>query len=262
MRVAAIFATTAFLAAAAPAGALDLASHRAHYTLSLQSAREDVSAATGEMSYEVDDVCDGWATRQRLDMTITNSDGQPVRMVSDYATLESKDGTHMQFHMRQTTDTAVTEQVDGEATLDGPGKAGKVHFTSPHDKTIDLAAGTLFPTPHTVAVLTAAEKGQKFLALPLFDGTSADGPQDTFVTIPSWSDAPESKWPALAKLPSGRVRIAFFDQKKASVTTPDYAVGMRYWANGVSDELSMDFGGFVMKGAMDQFQILPPHQCK
>jgi EipB-like len=278
MRLAAVLtpvaslAAAAFLAAAASAGAapavtpppvsIDLASHRAHYTLTLDTAREDVTAATGEMFYEVDDVCDGWATRQRLDMTVTNTDGQPVRMISDYATLENKEGTKMQFHMRQTTDQAVTDQVDGEATLERPGGPGKVHFTSPDDKTIDLAAGTLFPTPHTVAVLTAAEQGKKFLALPLFDGTSADGPQDTFVTILNWNGPEPSRWPALAKLPSGRIRIAFFDQKKASVNTPDYAVGMRYWSNGVSDELSMDFGGFVMKGAIDRFEILPPHKCQ
>lgn len=275
MRLAAVVASAALLAAmlaptgpagaagaAAPVVAIDLASHRAHYTLTLDTAREDVAAATGEMFYEVDDVCDGWATRQRLDMTVTNTDGQPVRMVSDYATLESKDGTHMQFHMRQTTDQAVTDQVDGEATLQRPGGAGKVHFTSPNDKTIELAPGTLFPTPHTVAVLTAAEEGKKFLALPLFDGTSSDGPQDTFVTILSWNGPAASRWPALARVGSGRIRIAFFDQKTASVNTPDYAVGMRYWANGVSDELSMDFGGFVMKGTMDRFETLPPHKCQ
>ena len=271
MRLAATLVLPAVLAAAmagfaparaAPAPApIDLASHRAHYALTLDSAREDVVAATGQMAYEVDDVCDAWATRQRLDMTITNADGQPIHMVSDYATLESKDGLRMQFHMRQATDTAVTEQVDGEARLEKAGGPGVVHYTTPADKEIRLAPGTLLPTPHTIAVLTAAEAGRKFMAVPLFDGTSAEGAQDTFVTILSWGGPRPGKWPALAKLPSGRVRIAFFDQKKAPALTPDYAVAMRYWANGVSDELSMDFGGFVMKGAMDRFELLPPHKC-
>ena len=248
---------------AAPASpAIDLASHHAHYTLTLDTAREEVTAATGEMAYEVEDVCDGWATRQRLDMTITNAEGQPIHMVSDYATLESKDGLRMRFHMRQTTETAVTEQVDGEARLERPGGPGVVHYTTPAGKVVHLAPGTLLPTPHTIAVLSAAAAGRKFMAVPLFDGTSAEGAQDTFVTILNWGGPRAGKWPALAKLPSGRVRIAFFDQKKAPVATPDYAVAMRYWSNGVSDELSMDFGGFVMKGAMDRFELLPAHQCR
>jgi hypothetical protein len=56
------------------------------------------------MGYEVADVCDGWATRQRLNMTITNADGQDTDMDSDYATWESKDGLSFRFHMVQKSD--------------------------------------------------------------------------------------------------------------------------------------------------------------
>ena len=42
------------------------------------------------MGYEVIDACDGWAVRQRLSMTLTNSEGQDIQMVSDYATWESR----------------------------------------------------------------------------------------------------------------------------------------------------------------------------
>ena len=52
-----------------------------------------------------------------LRMTITNAEGQNIEMASDYATWESKDGLKFRFHMRQTTDTAVTSQTDGEASL-------------------------------------------------------------------------------------------------------------------------------------------------
>jgi hypothetical protein len=258
MRRLALF-VVATLLACPPAFAVDLASHRAHYKLALDSARGDISGATGTMSYEVTDACEGgWATRQRLDMVVTNSDGQDVHMVSDYATLEAKDGHRMEFHMRQTTDTAVTSQVDGVATLESTGGVGEAHYTSPQDKTVKLPAGTLFPTPHTEALINAASSGKKFFAVPLFDGTGEDGAQDTFVTIANWTGPSPAPEPALAALPSGRVHIAFFDRTKGA-STPDYAVGMRYWANGVSDALSMDFGDFVMKGAMDEFKLVPSH---
>jgi hypothetical protein len=236
--------------------AADLAAHRAHYTLKMDTARGDVSNATGDMAYEVTDACDGWATRQRLSMTITNSDGQDVQMVSDYATWESKDGLRMQFHMRQTTDTAVTDQVDGSASLDSIGGPGMVKYTVPKPAEVPLPAGTVFPTMHTDRLLDAAMAGKKFLAIPLFDGTGPDGAQDTFVTIASWGGPSAAPYPPLTKLASGRIHISFFDRKKSS-QTPDYAVGMRYFANGVSDDLAMDFGDFVMKGGLDKFELLP-----
>lgn len=244
----------------APAGATGLAAHHALYALTLQSAHGDVVAASGTMAYEVTDACDAWATRQRLTMTVTNRDGQDIDMVSDYTTLESKDGLKMQFRMRQTTDQAVTSDLVGDATLQRVGGPGEVHYTEPKASTLKLPAGTRFPMAHTATILAGAKAGKKFLALPLFDGTGADGAQDTSVVITSWTGPHAGKWPALATLPSGTVRVAFFD-RTPDTTLPDYEVGMRYWDNGIADDLSMDFGDFVMSGKLTQLTVTPPHGC-
>ena len=241
----------------APAAAADLAAHRALYKLTLQSARGDITAASGTMTYEVLDACDGWAVRQRLAMTLTDRDGQDVQMLSDYTTWESKDGLKLRFRMRETTDQSVTSDIAGDASLDKTGGTGSAHYTTPADTTKPLPAGTLFPMAHTAAILKAALVGKKILALPLFDGTGPDGAQDTSVVIASWSPPEEGKWPALAKLPSGRVRVAFFD-REAGTQQPDYEVGMRYWDNGVADDLSMDFGDFVMTGKLSELTVPKP----
>jgi hypothetical protein len=246
------------LLATAPAYADDMAAQRAQYALTLSSARGDITAASGTMAYEVQDACDGWATRQRLDMTITNRDGQDVEMVSDYATWESKDGLKMRFRMRQTTEAAVTSELAGEATLQPNGGPGVVKYSLPEGQTKELPKGTLFPTAHTATIIAAAEAGKKFIALPLFDGTGADGAQDSSVAITSWSKPAPNKWPDLSKLPSSTVHVAFFDRTPAS-QEPTYEVGMRYWSNGVADDLSMDFGSFVMAGKMTELQLLPSH---
>ena len=60
----------------------------------------------------------------------------------------------------------------------------------------------------------------------------------------------------LAGLPSGRVHVAFFDQS-AGTQQPDYEVSMRYWANGVADELVMDFGDFAMRGKLSTLTLQP-----
>jgi len=244
------------LLGAAPAHAADLAAHRALYELKLNTAHEgDVTSATGTMAYEVQDVCDGWATQQRLQMTITNRDGQDVQMLSDYTTWESKDGLKLRFRMKQTTDQSVTSDVSGDATLTAAGAAGTATFTSPSADNKPLPAGTLFPMKHTEALLEAAKEGKKFLALPLFDGTTPTGPQDSSIVIGGWTSAPEGKWPDLEKLSSGKFHIAFFD-RTPDKQQPDYEVSMRYWSNGVADDLDMDFGDFVMDGKLAEFKLL------
>ena len=242
---------------AAAAQAVEMAAHRAVYQLSLATSRGEIVAANGTMAYEMVDACDGWAVRQRLRINVTDRDNREVEMGTDYATLESKDGLNMRFTMRQTTETAVTSETDGTAKLERVGGPGEVTYKVPEETTKPLPAGTVFPTPHTAAILDAARAGKKFLSIPLFDGTSATGAQDTSVAIFSWDAPAQNRFPVLSPLRSGRVRIAFFDNKAGASPTPDYELGMRYWENGIADEMTMDFGDFVMKATLVELNILP-----
>ncbi|WP_081368768.1 cell envelope integrity EipB family protein [Granulibacter bethesdensis] len=237
-----------------------MAAHRIHYDLTLDGTPTgDVIGARGGMDYEVIDACDGWATRQRLEMTISNRDGQDIQMVSDYTTWESKDGTHMRFHMRQTTDTAVSQETAGEASMNGFGQSGTIRYDLPRPMTKPIRAGTFFPMMHTAALLAAAENGIKFSALPLFDGTSADGVQDTFVVALDWKKSVPVEINLLKDMPSAKVLVSFFDTDKARIE-PAYQAGMRYWLNGVADDLTMNFGDFKLKGSIASFKSLP-HKC-
>jgi hypothetical protein len=267
--LAALFLTAGVLAqpvraasapAPVPVTGTPLLAHRALYTLTLASAKGgDVVAARGTMGYEVTDACDGWAVRQRLRMTITNSDGQDIEMSSDYATWEAKSGLKFRFHVRQMTDEAVTSQTDGEASLQKTGGSGEARYTAPHAQTSALPAGTLFPMTHTSAIIAAARDKKRFLSLPLFDGTDENGVEDSFIVILKWDGPSATKWPVLSALPSTKVRLSFFDHGPAAMT-PSYEVGMRYWENGVADNMMMDFGDFVMKASMSEFAP-QPHKC-
>ena len=236
-----------------------LAAHHALYNLTLNSSRGgEIVAAHGTMGYEVVDACDGWAVRQRLQMTITNSEGQDIQMASDYATWESKDGLHFRFHMRQMADTAVTSQTDGEASLQRTGGSGEAHYTTPSDDTKTLPAGTLFPMMHTEAILAAARENKRFITLPLFDGTDESGVEDSFIVILDRKQPFKTTHPMLSSLASTRVHLAFFDRKPDTIT-PSYEVGMRYWENGVADDMQMDFGDFVMNAKLSELAPQPSH---
>ncbi len=266
-----VSASVLILLASCSSGALaaPLAAHHAVYGLTYDSDQPAASSessnivgAHGTMTYDIDDACTGWATNQRLQITLTNRDGQDIQMISDYATFEAKDGLRMEFHMKQTTDTAVTQKLDGSASLERAGGAGSVSYTMPAAKAMKLPAGTVFPMAHTAAILAAAEGGKRFLSLPLFDGTGADGAQDTFVTVLDWGGKTDVVWPELAALPSGRVHISFFDRDKpGGGQTPDYEIGMRYFENGVANGLHMNFGEFMMTGTLKTFQSASPPHC-
>lgn len=249
------------LAASQP-GADAMAAHRAAYSLTLDRVREnaDIADARGVMVYEVMDACEGWATRQRFTLVLTNRDGQRIETASDYSTYETKDGRRIRFSLTQTTQGAVSQRLAGEAEVTEAG--GTVRYAEPEAKEVALPSGTLLPMLHTIRALQAARDGKRLLVAPLFDGTSADGAQDTTTVISGWTPPePNPRFPALAPLGSARMRVAFFDRDSkgsgGGASTPDYEVGLRYYENGVADGLKMDFGEFVVAGKLEELELLP-----
>ena len=55
---------------------------------------------------------------------------------------------------------------------------------------------------HTEAILAAAAKGQKFLGVPLFDGTGDKGAQDSSTVMSAWGVAKPTKWPDCRPCPA------------------------------------------------------------
>ena len=241
----------------------NLLAHRAAYRLTLAPSRNpgNIASATGGMIYELVDACDSWASRQRFTLTLTDREGTEIETTSDYSTVESKDGRHLRFTLTQMTQGTVTQRIAGEAELGADG-SGVIRYAEPAANEERLAPGTLLPNRHTIVTLNAARNGQRLVVVPLFDGTSSDGPQDTTTVLSTWDgprDVPE--FPLLSPLGSVRMRIAFFDreaqQQGGGATTPSYEVSLRYWENGVADEMLMDFREFAVDGRMVKLEPVP-----
>ena len=238
-----------------------LVSQQADYDLGLvEAAGGQTLSATGHMRYAVLKTCLGWSSQQRLDIqSVTRKQGEE-HLLSDYAAQESLDGRHLTFKSQETRNGKLLRVVSGEASL-APDGSGVVQYRQPLAKTLRLPAGTLFPASHTASILAAAQKGEKELTIPLFDGTLPDGPEDTYVTILNWSSPPvDSPYQPLQKLAAGHVHIAFYD-RNAHTMMPEYEMGMRYFANGVSDQLHLDFGDFKMQGTLRALDLPPTPTC-
>jgi hypothetical protein len=265
----AVCATTA---APMPTGDVKLMPHHAEYTMSLNSTKMSgtgVAGASGKMSYRFADSCDGWTVENKTAVTFAYSDGAPVATVWDYVTWESKDGLRFRFHVRSLRDGAVNEEIAGSAMLDAKDKGGTVRFTQPEQKTMSLPAGTVFPTDHTIRLLEAAEKGTRVLAKVVFDGTDANGPFNVTGVVTRLVPANSNTSPAIGKVgvnatmltaPSWFMQLAFFPQGSTEAE-PDYEVGLRYYANGISDEMIQSYGDFTLKATLDKLEPLHKPDC-
>jgi hypothetical protein len=236
--------------------------HRAAYRLTLDGVRDGagITQAQGVMLFDILDACDSWAARQRFTLIIQDRDGNSIETSSEYNTLEAKDGSRLRFSLSNITGGAVTSRIAGTAELTPEG--GVVRYTEPTTTEERLPPGTLLPMLHTIRSLAAARAGQRILVAPLFDGTSADGAQDTTTIIAGDWAAPQDNtaFPLLSPLGSARMRIAFFDRDQSAqggASTPSYEVSLRYYENGVADQLLMDFGDFRVKGELAELTPIP-----
>lgn len=231
------------------------------YTLSLSKLRtHDITGATGRLQFQVIDGCSGWGSYQHMTLIIRNVDGSLSKLISNYTTWESKDGKSLTFRVSQSDGNGKMKVVDaGTATHTGPDNSGIVKFTIPADSTVKLPPGTLFPMQHTEALLAAGRAKKAFISPLLFDGTSASGASSTFVTILGDRGPEQTPWPALDHYASTDVSIAFFPRTNQD-STPDFSTTMRYFEDGVTTNLALDFGDFVMSGKLDSL-VIPPSTC-
>ncbi|AOW47090.1 cell envelope integrity EipB family protein [Acetobacter ascendens] len=238
-----------------------IASQRAVYNLTLiEASGGKTLSATGTMLYSVRHGCSGWSTQQRLDIQSVTRQNGVEHLVSDYSTFESADGRTLIFRTMETSNGKLLQNLRGEATLH-PDGSGTAHYEKPLAKTLSLPAGTLFPIQHTVSILDAARSGKTEISSPIFDGTSPDGAADTYITLLGWGNTtPTTDFTALNVLQSGRVHVAFFARTPPNMM-PEYEIGMRYFANGVSDNLTLDFGDFRMKGTLHALDLPKPETC-
>lgn len=255
--------------AAPPVVLPDLAPHLAVYALDLKSAKlgGGITGVSGRMTYKFGDSCDGWTVENRTDLTFSYSDGAPVETLWNFVAWESKDGRQYRFRVRAMRDGALSEEIDGTATL-SQSRGGTAKFVQPEPRIMVLPKGTRFPTDHTLRMLKTASKGGHLVAAPLFDGSSPDGVIDVSVAIggilPSGTSDRETTNPAVDKnlltVPSWPVQMAFFppDQDGAA---PDYEISLRYYGNGVADEMIQSFGAFSLKGRLERLEMLPKPDC-
>lgn len=248
-----------------PAEAGVMATHHAVYALALDpvNAGTDLSGVEGVMSYEWADACKGWTTTEKADLKLFYQDGHQDSLGWSLNSWEAKDGLSYRFLVRDFSGGKQTSELEGEASLRGPGEAGIAHFTKPTTEVLALPAGTLFPTAHSDTLLRHLAAGDRLFYATVFDGTDDKELFQISAVLsktlrPSAADTSLS--PLLAEGPVYRLGLAFYGAHTEN-STPDQEQTVDLYANGIIDRLTLDYGDFTVDAVLKTLEEIPAPGC-
>ena len=258
----------------APKAPIALVPHRAVYDLSLGDTRgnSQVAGVRGRILYDFDgNTCQGYSLDFRQVSELDTGEGKVSTSDLRSTTWEGADAKSFKFTSQNFIDENLVDSVDGHAEHDATKTA--VALEKPNPKSLNFAAGVVFPTEHMVRVINAARAQQNILSFPVYDGSeTGDKVFDTLTVIGrqitggehDLADAAADE-PKLASVPRWPVAISYFErgkQQDSAEETPAYAIGFELYANGISRNLSLDYNDFVVRGKLTSLEIKDTKPCR
>jgi hypothetical protein len=250
-----------------------LVPHRAIYDLSLAHTRGNSSivAVRGRILYDFSgNACDGYSLIFRQVSELDNSEGKVSTSDLRSTTWEDAKGKSFKFKSENFVDQNLVGTVNGDAEHDA--KETAVDLTKPEHRTIDLAAGLVFPTEHMARAIEAARAGKTIMSFPVYDGSETGDKVFNTLTVIGHKIAPgthehddaAAHVPQLAHVPRWPVTISYFAKNKEAQSgeqTPDYAIGFELYDNGISRALTLDYNDFVVSGKLTSLEFKKPKPC-
>jgi hypothetical protein len=240
----------------------DLLPHRVVYTLDLGNSGT-LSGGSGLMTFEMKDVCDGWAMDLKAEIALVGEEGEIHRLGWSQVSWESKDGKRYRYFAREMSDGKETSRRRGEARRDTPQGAAAVIADLPKAAEFTLTAGTLFPVQHTLALIKADAAGEPYILANLFDGSIGNEAVEVGAALgPGGYDwlPPGKNLPDLRGVRSFPVALAFFISGSAE-GVPDTEQGLRLYSNGVVGSLTFTLGDITVHATLDELTALKTDSC-
>ena len=243
-----------------------LIAHRALYRVGLGPSGgsfSPVAEVSGSMMYRFTDACDGWTVENNTQMRLVYNQGRQVDTTWSFLSWEAKDGLSYRFRVAQGRNGRTVLKLRGQAELERPGGPGLARLDEPAGKTIELPAGTVFPTKHFLALIGGAKGGSKTMARVVFDGASLDNPYLINAVMGGVGSQERQSIAALAGLaeaPAWRFRMAFFPYASRA-ELPDFELDVRYRGDGIAGRLLQDFGDFSLDLKPSEIELLEGGGC-
>ena len=261
------FVLPTFVDLPALAGTAALVPHRGIYDIGLKSARDQsgITSAQGRMVIEVQGgSCEGWTVDFRMVNQFTTNSGTSRLLDVRSSSWESPDGKEMRYNERQFVDNALQDESTLTAAVGSEGRPGKGKMTKPAEKEFEIPPGTIFAVAHQIRLVELARKGESRDSSIVFDGSDGEKSMEviSFFGGPQKTDKIEAA-KALKSMTMWPVSISYFGRKAGkSEETPDYQVSMQLFENGISGDLVLDYGEFVLNAHLAKLDLLEPPKCK
>ncbi len=255
-------------AGAARRKAVETAPYRGTYEMKMRRADPStgISGASGRMTMEWMDVCQGFTLNQRIVTELIFREGE--NMVTDLrvSSWEARDGKEFRFSFHNYINGKPAEVSQGQAKRASDG-SGRADYEWPRGKEAQFPAGTVFPSAHGMELVSAARGGQRSLTRVIFDG-APDGALYRAVAFigdkrlaarsDSKSDPPWKR--TLDKLGSWPVIVSYY-RVGDSGEVPEYEVSYRLYENGIADQLLLDYGDMVFEAKLTGLVIYDRPGC-
>ena len=247
--------------------------HRAVYDITFDHATpgSGVADMSGRMVYELTGGhCGGYTQNMRFVTRMTNQEG--VEQVNDLRTTSFEDiAKHsLRFSSSQYENQKLSEASQGMAAPAKGATFTEVKLTKPAKKTVKLPSDIYFPIQHSLALMQAARAGRSVFLANLYDGSDkGEKFYETNAVIGARSESGSGHVPAnvpngdvLAKLPSWPIAIGYFEPGPAQTDAiPSYELSFRFFDNGVSTNLYIDYGDFAIRGELKELSFLEESKC-
>ncbi|MGU9962370.1 MAG: EipB family protein [Candidatus Puniceispirillales bacterium WSBS_2018_MAG_OTU23] len=239
-----------------------LISYQAVYDIELKSstAATNIKAISGQTHYIFEDVCDGWRSVEDYALSFGFGGDAVSNFISHYETWEAKNGDSFSFSSVENSNIKGTQKYDGFANIYHG--VGESYHSIDGGISAELPIDTMFPTSHMLALLKQAKDGARLYQSNIFLGGDASSSlylvsavmgkkRDTAKLALLGAVGQRDYWP---------VRIAYFNPN-AIAAEPEYEIAFDIQDNGVIQNYSVDYGGFVMQANMTAVKPLDGGDC-
>jgi hypothetical protein len=272
---AATLATLSFGFTGGSAGAvsLPLQSHVAVYDVSLARSEDrlGLSSVRGRLVLELaGSDCSDWTVNFRMVSQFVSED-QSVRLLdTQSSTWESGSSRELRVTQRHFVDNALDTEAQVGATIE---TSGRVHgqVEQPEGQEFELARGTIFPIAHLKKLVTAADGNQRRDKSVVFDGSEGSKAYTAISFIgPRHKPAKQltglktGDAATLSGITAWPVAISFYDPDdgKHVEGTPSYQMQFEMFANGVSGDMTIDYGDYALKADLAKLEYGKPEVCR
>ncbi len=262
---AALAGSVALAAAPSPRAVEGFLSHRAVYDLKLKTVTwsSAMMNLSGRLVSEFDDACQGYTFNQRLVTDYTDPQGAALSANFWASSYESADGASFSFNSSNKIGETL-ERAQGVARR-APSGDVSVNFTKPATRDLALGANVSFPTVLMGRAVKVARDGGRSLSAQLFDGDAEGKVYDAFIAIGTQRAArpDELALPggeALKGLKAWPMTLTYYE-RGAAEELPVYEASFAMFENGVSTDVTFDYGDFALEGRLLRIDGLPSPGC-